>query len=249
MSSFTSITWPELNAFREQVSTQVSKDEWLSDAAQHFAEALVRAFPSVVLARVFVVLPFERLPETDAEVVRQFAKRVGAEPLLQKNTPVLSLLGTNGAHPRWNDRRHSAGHLAIPLLSKELVEGAPMIAQLLADLKLDWADLVETRTIDSKRMLGGNNQRFFVPSAQTTTDDRGRFVIPSREFVKQYRVETVFGMAGSYVSGMLVAAILFTTEQLDAATVDRYPSIISNFRMATTDSVLAGRIHRPSTSL
>ena len=224
----------------------MASDEWLSDAAQHFAEALRREFPTVVLARLFAVMPFQRLPAADRDVARAFAASAGAEPLLLASTPVLSLLGTSGTNPRWNDRNASQGHLAIPLLSKELVEGAPMLAQLLADLKVDLAELAEPRAIDSKRMLGGTNQRFFVPSARTSTDDRGRFVIPARDFVEQHRLETVFGMGGKYVDGTLIAAILFTTEALDSATVDRYPSIMGNFRMATTTALLADRIYRPT---
>ena len=246
MPSLLTATWPEINAFRDLLTEQVTKDEWLTDAAQHFTEALVSQFPTVALARVFAVLPFARLPESDANVVRAFATRVDAAELLRPSTPVLSLLGTSGTDARWNDRYASTGHLAIPLLSKELVEGAPMLARLLADLKFDLADLAEPRAIDSKRMMGGTNQRFFVPSAKNSVDERGRFIIPSREFVDRYRLETVFGMGGAYFDGTLITAILFTTEQLDSLTVDRYPSIISNFRMATTTAVRAQRIYRPA---
>jgi hypothetical protein len=243
-----SASWPEINDFRAQVSARVEKDLWLTDASRHFASLFVERFPSVVLARVFAVVPFERLPAVDAEVARAFAEKLGAAQLLVPNTPVLSLLGTSGIVAAWNQRASSAGHLAIPLLSRELVEGAPMIAQLLADLKVDLACLDDARPIDSKKMLGGTNQRFYVPSAKTAVDARGRFVIPSRDFVERHRIETVFGMAGAYVDGMIIAAILFTTENLDVGTVDRFPSIIGNFRMATTTAVLARRIYGPGTA-
>ena len=207
---------------------------------------MLKEFPSVVLARVFVVVPFKSLPDVDADVARRFAEKVGATQLLLPMTPVLSLLGTSGAVATWNNRVRSNGHLAIPLLSKELVEGAPMLAQLLADLKLDLACLDDARPIDSKRMMGGTNQRFYVQCAKTALDARGRFIIPARDFVATHDVETVFGMAGAYVDGMVIAAIVFTTERLEEQVIDRYPSIIANFRMATTPAVLAGRIYGPS---
>lgn len=243
MSSLSSASWAEINDFRAHLTARVEKELWLTDASQHFASLIVERFPSVVLARVFAVVPFERLPNLDAEVARAFAEKLGAARLLVPNTPVLSLLGSSGAEAAWNQRAFSAGHLAIPLLSRELVEGAPMIAQLLADLKVDLACLDDARPIDSKKMLGGTNQRFYVRSAKTAVDARGRFVIAAREFVERHQIESVFGMAGAYVDGMIVVAILFTTENLDAATVDRFSSIIGNFRMATTTAVLARRIY------
>jgi len=94
-----------------------------------------------------------------------------------------------------------------------------MLAQLLADLKLDLACLDDGRPIDSKRMLGGINQRFYVQSAKTALDAQGRFIIPARDFVEQYRIETVFGMAGAYVDGMIVAAIIFRVRRTRRRTV------------------------------
>jgi hypothetical protein len=246
LASFQTASWSEINAFRERVASDAGSAEWLTDAAQSFSAALLTEFPSVVLARVFVVVPFDRLPAVDAEVAQSFAEKVNAAQLLVPTTPVLSLLGTSGVAESWNDRRFSSGHLAIPLLSRELVEGAPMLAQLLSDLKLDLACLDDARPIDSKRMMGGTNQRFYVQSANTALDARGRFIIPARDFVAKYQVETVFGMAGAYVQGTIVAAIVFTTERLESQVIDRYPSIIGNFRMATTTAVLARRLYAPA---
>lgn len=48
-----------------------------------------------------------------------------------------------------------------------------------------------------------------------------------------HAVRTVFGMGGAYANGLLVIAIVFSTELLDPLTVARYPSLISNFKIAT----------------
>ena len=245
MASFQTATWPEINAFRERIATEAAGAHCLTDAAQGLSAALLKEFPSVILARVFVVVPFERLPDVDAEVAQRFADRLGAAELLVPSTPVLSLLGTSGVVATWNNRLFSSSHLAIPLLSRELVENAPMLAQLLADLNPNWAYLDDARPIDSKRMIGGTNQRFYVQSAKTALDARGRLIIPDRDFVATHRIETVFGMAGAYVDRMVVAAIVFTSERLEPQVIDRYPSIIANFRMATTAAVLARRIYGP----
>jgi hypothetical protein len=235
--------WDDINAFRDRVAKEIPGEIWLTGAAQRFASLFVETFPSVVLARVFVVVPFESLPAPEAEFAARLAERLGSRELLTPKTPVLSLLGSHGAELAWRARDRSSGHLAIPLLSKAMVEGAPMIAQLLSALKVDLARLDDGRPIYSRPMLGSTNQRFYVPSARSARDGRGNFVIPAQDFVARHNVETVFGMAGSYVDGMLIAAILFTTESLDSLTVDRFPSIISNFKMVTTDLVLARRIY------
>lgn len=238
--------WDDINAFRDRVASEIPGETSLTGAAQRFTSLFVEAFPSIVLARVFVVVQFEELPAREAEFAKRLAERLGARELLRPQTPVLSLLGSYGAELAWRARDRSSGHLAIPLLSKAMVEAAPMIAQLLSALKVDLARLDDGRPIYSRPMLGSTNQRFYVPSARSARDVRGNFVIPAQDFVDRHNVETVFGMAGSYVDGMLIAAILFTTESLDSLTVDRFPSIISNFKMVTTEHVLARRIYGPA---
>jgi hypothetical protein len=236
-------TWAEINAFRELVATESAREPSLCAAAQRFARLFVEQFQSVVLSRVFAVVPCVRLPEAERELAARVSAQLGAAELLHPDTSVLSLLGTAGAEPSWNARALSAGHLAIPLLSKEIVQSIPMIAQLLADLKVDLAWLDDDRLIASRPMLGSSGQCFYVANAMEARDSRGRFIIPSQDFVTKYRVETVFGMAGSYLDGTLLVAITFTKEALDKLTVDRFPSIISNFRMATSALVMKGRVY------
>jgi hypothetical protein len=219
--------------------------EWLSDAAQRFTDLFVRTFPSVVLSRVFAVVPLERIPDGEQAVAVEFAERMNASALLGPKTPVLSLLGSSGALPAWRDRSRSRGHLAIPLLSKESVEGAPMIAQLLADLdlKVDLSRLDDGRPIASRRMLGSSNQCFYVNIAKEARDSRGRLIIPAQDFVAEHAVQTVFGMGGSYLDGTIIVAISFTSENLDKVTVDRFPTVITQFKMATSDMVLRRRLY------
>jgi hypothetical protein len=146
---------------------------------------------------------------------------------------VLSLLGTRGREASWNDRAASRGHLAIPLIDRSFVQGAPMIAKLLADLEIDLKKLDDGAPIATRHMLGGRNGTFYVPDAQSAKDDHGRNIIASREFVQAQQVRTVFGMGGAYLDGRLIVAIIFTSELLYRAVVDRYPSLISTFKAVT----------------
>ena len=241
-------SWDEIHAFLGSIETAIAGEPTLCSAAQKFVTSFVASFPSVVLARMFAVVPFKLLPEADAAAARKFAKNVDAVSLLLPTTPVLSLLGSSGIAPEWNERSRSNGHLAIPLLSRALVDGIPMIAQLLADVGADLSWLDDARGIDSRRMLGSSNQCFYVAQASTSRDSRGRLIIPSQTFVAEFRIETVFGMAGSYVDGTMLAAIFFSTEVVQRAAIDRFPTLIANFKMATTALALQGRIYAAATA-
>ncbi|CAN5262287.1 hypothetical protein BH11MYX1_BH11MYX1_18840 [soil metagenome] len=90
-------------------------------------------------------------------------------------------------------------------------------------------------------MAGGLYARFFVEDAAVTLDDQQRHVIASGEFVARHQIRSVFGMADSYVTGEIAISIIFTTEKLTALDVDRFTTIISTFKMVTSDAVAASR--------
>lgn len=212
----------------------------VESAAQGFVEDLVQTFSTIVLARLFLVAFAEQLPLVE----QAQASRVAAgHPSFTAKTRVLSLLGTAGHEPAWRSRSGSAGHLAIPLIDRTFVQTAPMIAKLLADLEVDLSSLDNGGPLVTRAMLGGLNKTFFVPDAREAKDGDGRHVIAAQDFVERYGIRSVFGMGGAYVNGTLAVAIAFTSECLDAATVGRFPSLIANFKMATTSQCQAGRIY------
>jgi len=234
---FNSVSWAEIDRLRERCG-QCSQRS-LEAAAQDFAGVFAESFESLVLARVFAVLPLKVLPTREHAFALQFAE-AGAS--LSPDTPVLTLLGTRGREAAWNSRDASQGHLAIPLLDQRFVQGIPMISKLLADLDVDLRGLDLGQPIITRQMLGGRNGTFYVADAQTACDDQSRFIIPARDFVAAQKVRTVFGMGGAYIDGTLIVCILFTREELDRATVDHYPSLISNFKMVTSKVQVAGAI-------
>ncbi|MEO7109198.1 MAG: hypothetical protein ABI183_02070 [Polyangiaceae bacterium] len=221
--------WPQINALRAEIEKYTPAS--VEDAGQHFSSTFVGAFSSIVLARVFMVLPFEELPAREQSFARML---VSDDTRLGKRTPVLSLIGTSGREPSWNRRQSSNGHLAIPLLDKAFVGETPMIAKLLADLQLDLAPLDDGFAATTSKMLGSESGKFYVADAATAKDARDRFVIPSRAFVSKYDVHTVFGMGGSYYDGKLAVAIFFTNEIITRLVADRFASFISTFRTITT---------------
>jgi hypothetical protein len=236
MLTFESATWSDIEALRTSVMTPAGSVE---EASQRFATQFTTRYSSVVLARVFLVRPFGSLPAGEQAAARELSND---DRLLNDATPVLVLLGTAGRSADWNERTRSRKHRAIALLSSEHVNGIPMIAKLLGDLEVNLSGLDNGKPIVTRRLLGGRNAAFYVPDAPTALDGQGRHIIPAQDFVRRYEVSTVFGMGGAYLDGTLAVTVLFTTETLQRPVVDRFPSVISNFKMATTELLSKGRL-------
>jgi hypothetical protein len=238
MRSFNEGGWSRINALRAEVES-LSHVDSLEEAAGGFVECFARTFESLVLARMFLVTPLSALPISEQQLV-------SPEGRLPPTTSVLSLLATRGRKPAWNQRTASAGHRNIALVSAERVAQAPMIAKLLGDLKLDLRGLDAGLPIATRQLLGGHNGTFFVPDAQTATDEQGRPII-SPAFAEEHGVRTVFGMGGAYMDGTIVVAILFCDELLDRCVVERFPSFIGSFKTVTTRLVGQRRLFAATT--
>ncbi|HEY0708486.1 MAG TPA: hypothetical protein VGG33_16890 [Polyangia bacterium] len=244
MHSLTEADWSVIEALRKSVG-ELSKSENLVEASEGFTKLFATKFASIVLARMFVVVPFSALPAREQQQAR--ASKLSHERT-NDDTLCLCLLGSFGKENAWKDRRLSVDHLAIPLLDAASVSEAPMIAKLLGDLEVDLRNLATGTSIATRMMVGGRNGTFYVPDAPTAVDAQGRAVIPAEDFVKRFQVKTVFGMGGAYLDGTLVVAILFTSESLDRLVVDRFPSFISSFKMATASLVAQGQIFPAATA-
>ena len=153
-SSFVSEFWANLEL-------RVKQSKCLEQAAQELAAGLHRRFDdSVVLARVYVTVPFKGLPPANKTFVQELAKSAGAEFDLDAATPVLSLIGSYGQEENWRDRRNSKNHVGIPLISSAFVASIPMISRLLHELgvPMNWIDTHETemivKTVGSAEMVG-----------------------------------------------------------------------------------------------
>jgi len=227
-------SWDYIQDMRGRIEPQLAAASTVAQAAQDFVDELARSFSSIVLARVFTVLPLRQLPAAERAWAERFAVLASRAVPLDPSTPVLTLLGTSGAKPAWCKRETSIGHLAIPLVDAQLVDGAPMIAELLSSLQVD----IHKRPgggggVELRRLAGGRDGRFYVADAQSSLDARGRKIIAAEEFVAKHSIRTVFGMGGAYLGGEIVAAIVFTNETLTPTEADRFPSLIGTFKLGT----------------
>jgi len=132
----------------------------------------------------------------------------------------LTLMATVGETAAWNSRFLSRGHRAIPLPSPEIVEKAPMIAQLIKELGLDLSEVLRPSPDVVRELAGKRHGVFHVENAV------GSPYIPAQEeFVKRYGVKSVLGFGGMLPNGELFAVILFANVTVSAASADRFRSL------------------------
>jgi hypothetical protein len=196
--------------------------------------------------RVFATVPFDRLPAFNREAVVRLVGPAAARGLAG-GVPVLSLVGTRGRRPGWNDRRRSEGHVGIPLASAEFVDAAPMIASLLKQLGavLREADDVDTGIV--VHSLGSAAGLFYVDDASVAVDGKGRRIIVAQDFVRENAVVTVFGFGGAYaVVRNFMAAVVFTSERVPRPRAERFMRLANAFKAATMRAAARGRVFADS---
>jgi hypothetical protein len=173
-----------------------------------------------VLVRCYKTHAFGRLPED----LRRFAKRA-----LRRNDDginvtdtmrCLTLLATVGDDASWNERHLSKAHQAIPLPSPQIVQRAPMIAQLLHEFGLTLSDILQPSAEVIRKLEGKTYGVFHVPEAA------GSPYIPAQaQFVERHGIRSVVGFGGSLAGGDLFAVILFTRTLISNEIADRFRTV------------------------
>ena len=118
----------------------------------------------------------------------------------------LTLMATVGQAAAWNSRFLSQGHRAVPLPSPEIVEKAPMIAQLIKELGLELSSLLEPSPDVVKALAGKRHGVFHVEMLSGSP-----YIPAENEFVEKFGIRSVLGFGGVLASGDLFAVILFST--------------------------------------
>src|SRR6185503_12316937 len=130
---------------------------------------------------------------------------------------VLTLMATVGQSAGWNSRHLSRGHRAIPLPSPEIVEKAPMIAQLIKELGLELSHVVQPTPDLVKELAGKTHGVFHVEKALGSP-----YIPAQQEFVVRFGIRSVLGFGGLLPSGGLFAVILFATVHVPPSAADRF---------------------------
>jgi hypothetical protein len=172
------------------------------------------------LVRCYKTHSYAGLPDDLQRFTRRALKSSGLDIEPFPAMRCLSLLATVGDEPAWNERHLSKGHQAIPLPSPQIVQRAPMIAQLIHQFGLALTDVLQP-SADMVRKLEGKTYSVF-----HVEDAHGSEYIPAQaQFVERYDIRSVVGFGGSLVNGDLFAIILFTRTHISTAIADRFRTI------------------------
>jgi hypothetical protein len=168
------------------------------------------------LVRCYKTHPFGDLPSD----VKDFAKANLGRETPRPSMKCLTLMGTVGDERDWNSRARSRGHKAIPLPSPDIVEQAPMIAELLREFGLDLSELLNPGREVVRDLMGKTYGVFHVPDARGS-----RFIPAQKDFVERYGIRSVLGFGGSLPTGDLFAIILFSKVAIPEASADRFKTV------------------------
>jgi hypothetical protein len=159
--------------------------------------------------------------------LQQFARDVLGNDTPRSTLKCLTLMATVGASAAWSSRYLSRGHRAIPLPSAEIVEKAPMIAQLIREFGMELSAVVQPSPEVVKELAGKRHGVFHVENAL------GSPYIPAQEdFVVPYRIRSVLGFGGMLFTGDLFAVILFSTVHVPASTAERFKALALDVKSA-----------------
>src|SRR5688572_22252495 len=186
-SSLESFGLPEMlrcgRGIRSSSAGAQSMEEALNRICRYLFDELQTASNerACVLVRCYKTHRFGKLQSSQKAFARKLID--GAEP--GANMRCLTLLASVGEDPRWNDIKRSRGHRAIPLPRKEIVEKAPMIAQLIKQFGLDWNDVIDPQPELLRDREGKSYGVFHVEDAA------GSPYIPAQdEFVLRYKIRS-----------------------------------------------------------
>jgi serine phosphatase RsbU (regulator of sigma subunit) len=172
----------------------------------------------MALVRLYLTQPAAALPPAE----RAFAGDPADE------VRCLTLLGTAGELPEWNDRSRSKGHLVIPLLDAQRIGRMPMIAALLGQMGVDVGELVAPAGL----LLDPAEHRFGVFHVE---DAHGSPFIPAQEFVEEHGIRSVLGFGGVLPDGEIFAVVLFARVVVSRERAELLETLSPSITLALTE--------------
>jgi len=159
--------------------------------------------------------------------LQEFARNNLSGALPRADMKCLTLMATVGQVAAWNTRQLSRGHQTIPLASREMVEKAPMISQLIKELGMEVTNVLAPSPEIIRELAGKRHGVFHVENAA------GSPYIPAQdEFVRRYGIRSVLGFGGMLFTGDLFAVILFALVHVSPAVADRFKTMALDVKAA-----------------
>lgn len=219
----------------------------IAEVAMALVDGLYGTFEeSLVMARAFLTVPYQTLPERQQRFAANLARSFALEDLLKPHTPVHSLLATRGRMPQWNHPGESQGHVAIPLLSESFVSSIPMMSRLLKALGLPLSWVQEPGTDMERQMIGSQVGVFFVEDPTNATDELGRKIIPAQDFVAGHSVRSIFAVGGVAFGGAVFVIIFFSQDPVVLRTAQAFMPLVSQVKGILVSRCSMSRVFPPA---
>ncbi len=175
------------------------------------------------LVRYFLTRPYRDLDPQSQDCARR-ALACGPGSL---DMNCLTLFGTAGERPEWNERHRSHRYRSIPLADKQALSQFPMVSQLLQQLGID---LTSQTQPESDLPVDGAEQTshvFYVAEA------KGSPYVPAQEnFVIPYGIESVLGFGGVLPSNEFFVVILFSRVRISRETGELFKPLARSVESA-----------------
>ncbi len=209
------ITMSVIKKVQDYIDSNADNFKYLEELAHGITNTLHSELKELnVLSRIFINLPYKSLPKANKKAVDELTSSLNVSSKIKRNTQILSLVGSSGVQPEWNDRANSQGHVGIPLISTEFIDGIPMMARLLGDLGIDIEGINEEKAGITANVIEEEQGLFHVDDAHTKTDKKGRLIIAAQDFVKSNNIITVFGLGGNIRENIYFTFIVFNNQSL-----------------------------------
>ncbi|MBF0195268.1 MAG: response regulator [Magnetococcales bacterium] len=234
MFDFNNFSLKEMTQCGRMIEKQCNSADNLENASSILAKFFYDNFidpidgkPSCILSRCFCIQEYASLDARMKKAADQSLASVGEQPI--EDMKFLTLLGTSGLLPEWNDWEKSQGHKAIPFVSESFVSQIPMIAQLIRQFGMDISEVLTP----SPDLLQNIEERsfsvFFVENA------KGSPHIPAQdEFVLPYGVQSVIGFGSMLPTGNIFLTILFSKTKINREVADMFKNISLSVKIAIT---------------
>lgn len=179
--------------------------------------------PACPLIRLFITQAYGDLPAD----YQCFARNVLGAESIASPVKCLTLLGTAGERPEWNDAERSHRYKSIPLISETFVAQFPMFSQLFAQLGINLSSAHGTHP----ELLVDTKERTF--NVFYVADAVGSPFVPvQEEFVIPYGIRSVIGFGGALPSGNVFVVVLFTKLWVSRQTADLFRTLALSVKLA-----------------
>jgi PAS domain S-box-containing protein len=175
------------------------------------------------LVRCFLVRAYRELDPQSQDCARQVLGRAPDS----SDMKCLTLLGTAGERPEWNERDRSRRYRSIPLAGKQFVSQLPMFSQLLQQLGVELESKAEP---ESDLLVDWVEQTFNVFHVG---EAKGSPFVPAQEeFVIPFGIQSVLGFGGVLPSKELFTVILFSKQKISRETAELFKPLALSVKLA-----------------